>query len=49
MTDLKINFQVAESALNNLHEAIHIQNPTDLERDGTIQRFKYSYKICWKK
>lgn len=48
MTDLKITFQVAESALNNLYDAIQIQNPTDLERDGTIQRFKYSYEICWK-
>ncbi|MBY0554752.1 nucleotidyltransferase substrate binding protein [bacterium] len=38
----------AALALNNLKEALDILNPTDLERDGTIQRFEYSYEIIWK-
>lgn len=38
----------AESALKNLQEALNIANPSDLERDGTIQRFEYSYEIMWK-
>ncbi len=37
-----------EDALNNLKEALAIENPSDLERDGTIQRFEYSYELLWK-
>jgi hypothetical protein len=22
--------------------------PSDLERDGLIQRFEYSFELCWK-
>lgn len=48
MTDTKINYQVTQTALNNLDQALQIINPTDLERDGTIQRFEYCYELCWK-
>ena len=35
-------------ALTNLELALKISKPTDLERDGTIQRFEYCYEIMWK-
>lgn len=38
----------AEAALKNLQEALQLTKPTDLERDGTIQRFEYCYEIIWK-
>jgi len=38
----------AEDALFNLDTALKILKPTDLERDGTIQRFEYCYEIIWK-
>jgi nucleotidyltransferase substrate binding protein (TIGR01987 family) len=37
-----------ELALKNLKEALAVLTPTELERDGTIQRFEYSYEIVWK-
>jgi nucleotidyltransferase substrate binding protein (TIGR01987 family) len=37
-----------EDALKNLVAALSISNPSDLERDGTIQRFEYCYEIIWK-
>jgi nucleotidyltransferase substrate binding protein (TIGR01987 family) len=37
-----------EAALKNLKEALDIKKPSDLERDGTVQRFEYSYEIIWK-
>ena len=42
------SFKPAEDALLNLETALKIQNPSDLERDGTIQRFEYCYEIIWK-
>ena len=45
---MSISFQPAQDALNNLQLALNIQNPSDLERDGTIQRFEYCYEIIWK-
>jgi len=35
-------------ALENLRQALLIDSPTDLERDGTIQRFEYCYELVWK-
>ncbi|MGZ3794374.1 MAG: nucleotidyltransferase substrate binding protein, partial [Bdellovibrio sp.] len=37
-----------QKALKNLKEALAIKNPTELERDGTVQRFEYSYELIWK-
>lgn len=45
---MKISLQPTSDALQNLKQALAIQNPSDLERDGTIQRFEYSYEILWK-
>jgi nucleotidyltransferase substrate binding protein (TIGR01987 family) len=38
----------SQDALNNLKAALSILNPSDLERDGTIQRFEYCYELIWK-
>lgn len=35
-------------ALLNLETALKISNPSELERDGTIQRFEYCYELMWK-
>jgi nucleotidyltransferase substrate binding protein (TIGR01987 family) len=45
---MKTSLQPVQGALNNLELALAIDNPTDLERDGTIQRFEYCYEIMWK-
>jgi len=38
----------ADSALSTLREALCLESPSALERDGTIQRFEYTYEIFWK-
>jgi nucleotidyltransferase substrate binding protein (TIGR01987 family) len=38
----------AQDALLQLKAALAVANPSDLERDGTIQRFEYSYEMIWK-
>lgn len=43
-----ISLKPAQEALNHLAEALAISSPTDLERDGTIQRFEYCYELIWK-
>jgi len=48
LQDTQITSEVAENALKNLNEALSISSPTKLERDGTIQRFEYSYELLWK-
>lgn len=48
MVESRITSQIAETALQNLKDALAIQTPTALERDGTIQRFEYSYELIWK-
>lgn len=45
---LPSSFQPCADALANLQEALSKSNPSDLERDGTIQRFEYSYELIWK-
>lgn len=35
-------------ALKRLHEAVARENLTDMERDGLIQRFEFSFEILWK-
>lgn len=44
MTSLK----PTQDALIQLKEALKISKPTDLERDGTIQRFEYCFELTWK-
>lgn len=38
----------AQKALDTLQDALSIENPSDLERDGSIQRFEYSFESLWK-
>jgi nucleotidyltransferase substrate binding protein (TIGR01987 family) len=45
---MSLSFKPTQDALKNLEEALKIQNPNDLERDGTVQRFEHSYEILWK-
>lgn len=45
---MKTSLQPSQDALKNLEQALMIGQPTDLERDGTIQRFEYCYEIIWK-
>jgi nucleotidyltransferase substrate binding protein (TIGR01987 family) len=37
-----------ERALELLKEAITIKTPTDLEIEGMIQRFEYTFELAWK-
>ncbi len=48
LEESQITTQVAQSALTNLKEALSLKSPSKLERDGTIQRFEYSYELIWK-
>ncbi|MFZ4405148.1 MAG: nucleotidyltransferase substrate binding protein, partial [Pseudobdellovibrionaceae bacterium] len=45
---MSLSFQQTLDALKNLESALKILSPSDLERDGTVQRFKYSYEALWK-
>ena len=42
------DFTSLERALRSLQDA-QVQPPrNDLERDGVIQRFEYTFELCWK-
>ncbi len=45
---IKASLLPANDALINLKSALSLKTPTDLERDGTVQRFEYCYEIMWK-
>ncbi|WP_240375612.1 nucleotidyltransferase substrate binding protein [Bacillus piscicola] len=38
----------AERALRSLQQLALLENPSDVERDATIQRFSFSFESCWK-
>ena len=38
----------AETALPSLEEALEVANPSQLERDGAIQRFEFTFEAFWK-
>ena len=44
----KINFKSLENALQTFEEAITSNPQSLLEKDGTIQRFEYTFELCWK-
>ena len=48
MDRLKIRLGESENACKTLLEALALENPTMLERDGTIQRFEYTFEAVWK-
>lgn len=38
-----------KNALNHLSDAINnVKNPSDLEKEGTIQRFEFTHELSWK-
>ena len=48
MTDyLDSKIAVFEQALKTFKEAL-LENPSQLERDGAIQRFEYCFDLSWK-
>ena len=48
MDRLKIRLNESEKACKTLRDALNIKKPTMLERDGTIQRFEYTFEAVWK-
>lgn len=38
----------ATHALDRLEEAAYLEHPSDLERDGAIQRFEFTVEAFWK-
>lgn len=44
----KIDFSALEKALKIFEEAIASNPTSELERDGVIQRFGYTFELCWK-
>ena len=44
----KIDFQALNDALTTFEEAIKSNPKSQLEKDGTIQRFEYTFELCWK-
>lgn len=41
-------FSNYQKALNQLSEGLKIENPSELEREGIIQRFEYTFDLAWK-
>lgn len=41
-------FENFEKALIQLSAGLEIENPSDLEREGIIQRFEYTFDLAWK-
>lgn len=35
-------------AITQLEEAVKLENPNDLEKEGTIQRFEFTHELAWK-
>lgn len=48
MERLQERIQSATKALKTLEELVKIKKPTTIERDAAIQRFEYSFEVCWK-
>ncbi len=48
MKKKKISYQAFESALETLEEALKQPLKSELERDGVIQRFEYTFEMAWK-
>lgn len=45
---MNISIDPFENALKTLESALKTDNPSDLERDGIIQRFEYCVELSWK-
>ena len=44
----KQRFSNFVNACRLLREALSIESPTDLEKEGLIQRFEYTFELGWK-
>jgi nucleotidyltransferase substrate binding protein (TIGR01987 family) len=40
-------FQNFEKAFSRLQEAMTVENPSELERNGLVQRFEFTLELCW--
>ncbi len=47
-TSWKFRFQNYEKALSQLNEAVDKPELSDLEKEGLIQRFEYTFELAWK-
>lgn len=47
-THSPFSFDPLEQAPTSLKEAVRSPAKNDLERDGVIQRFEYTFELCWK-
>jgi nucleotidyltransferase substrate binding protein (TIGR01987 family) len=45
---LRARLESAAAALRSLEEALALDTPSALERDGGIQRFEYTFEVLWK-
>jgi len=43
-----IDFSSLIRAIESLESALEAPPRNDLERDGVIQRFEYTFELCWK-
>lgn len=48
MEKIQERFELAQKALNKLHELVSKTELNDVERDALIQRFEFSFEILWK-
>ncbi len=48
MERLKIRITETSQALKSLFKALMIKKPSELERDGAIQRFEFTFESLWK-
>ena len=48
MAERKMLLAPLRKAFASLDAALAVLHPNDLTRDGAIQRFEYTYELCWK-
>ena len=52
MTESEEKFEISLEKLTKanerLREALALKSPTQLERDGIIQRFEFTFELAWK-
>lgn len=48
MDRLTERIQSLDKALLTFKEVLMIEDPTDIERDASIQRFEYTFEAAWK-
>jgi len=44
----ELNFNSLKLALKSIEEGFATQPKTELEKGGIIQRFEYTFELCWK-